>query len=62
MNNNILKEKIEFILDDFKRKNFEQAILKSKTFEEIPNNDFLLNLIGMCYSNLSDINKASHFS
>ena len=49
MNNNILKEKIEFILDDFKRKNFEQAILKSKKLlEEIPNNDFLLNLIGMC--------------
>ena len=62
MNNNILKEKIEFILDDFKRKNFEQAILKSKKLlEEIPNNDFLLNLIGMCYSNLSDLNKASHF-
>ncbi len=62
MNNKIIKEKIGFILDDFKKKKFNDAILKSKRLlEKIPNNDFLLNAIGMCYLGLEDYEKSSFF-
>ncbi len=62
MKNEIIKEKIGFILDDFKKQKFNDAILKSKRLlEKIPNNDFLLNLIGMCYMGLKDYEKSSFF-
>ena len=62
MKNEIIKERIGFILDDFKKQKFNDAILKSKRLlGKIPNNDFLLNLIGMCYMGLKDSEKSSFF-
>lgn len=57
--NKSLENKINLILDDFKKKNFEKVILKSKIIlNKYPDNDFLNNIVALSYYHLKDYKKA----
>ena len=42
-----LRNKVKILNNYLQAKNFNKVIEEEKSFKKIPNNDFILNLIGM---------------
>ena len=59
LSNNEIKEKTNIILNHFKVGNFENVIsLSNKLLKELPNHEYLLNMIGMSHHRLNQLEKA----
>ena len=55
----IFKQKVEKLINHFNKRNYPLVIRESKLLlQKLPNNAFLLNLIGSCYQKSSDLRLA----
>ena len=62
INKNLLEKKIKFIINDFETKNFKKVIDKSKKILiKNPNIDYLINIIGLSYLELKNLEKAGYY-
>ena len=59
-NKNQLDQKIQLIINNFRANKFENVILQSKKLLRLyPNHEYLLNMIGLCYQNLNQVDEAT---
>ena len=60
-NNKDLINQIQIVANNFKVGNFIDAISKSKKIlHQVPNNEFLLNIVGLSYLNLGRLDDAKN--
>ena len=58
MEKQIIKDKIEKLVNHYNARNFQYVIKESQLLlKKIPNNIYLINLIGSCYQGLGNLKK-----
>ena len=60
MDKEIIKNKLQALLNHYNAGNYEHTLRESEILlKKLPNNIFLINLIGSCYQNLGNLKMAA---